>query len=369
LSIDTQADRTDPTARAFTPRTADRQAALDRHGAPQPEPPPRRDAFLDNAKFLTVALVVVGHVWNNLRDLPGVEAGYLWLYLFHMPALVLVTGYLSRSSTMLTPRRAQQIVGAVLVPYLVFQAAYGVLADRAGIDPAEPGLVSPAWLMWFLAALACWRLTAAVWQHMRAPVVAAVLLSLLGGATSAGELALTQVLGLLPFFVLGLCLRPHHVDWLRRRAVRAGATVVLAGAGIACYLAAPVSDRDMEWVYWRSSYAELGLGLLDGALLLLGLLAAGLVLAAAFLALVPRRRTWFTALGAHTMYAYLLHGFLVLAAIGTGVFDLPVFRSSAGAVLLTALAAVVAGVLMTQPVRRATRPLVQPDVRALWRGP
>jgi fucose 4-O-acetylase-like acetyltransferase len=331
-----------------------------------PSPERLRDPLLDNAKVIAVVLVVVGHTWNNLRDLVPVEGAYLLLYLFHMPLFVLVTGYLSRGSTSLTPSRAQRIVGDLVVPYLVFQSGYGVLASLAGIEPAQPGLVTPSWMMWFLAALACWRVTAPVWTHLRAPVLVAVAVSLVGGMTSEGALALTQVLGLLPFFVVGLCLRPHHLEWLRAPRVRAAAAGVLALAAGACLVRAPLSDREMEWVYWRSSYAQLGVGWLEGGLVRLGLLLAGLLLAAAFLALAPRRRLWFTPAGAHTMYAYLLHGLVVLAALALGLFDLATANPLLGVPVTTGAAVLTAWLLMSRPVRHVMRPVVQPDVSALW---
>jgi fucose 4-O-acetylase-like acetyltransferase len=337
-------------------------------GSPEPAAPARtREPLLDNTKVLAITLVVVGHVWNNLRDLPVVEGGYLLVYLFHMPLFVLLTGYLSRSATTLTPRRAQRIAGGLVVPYLLFQSGYGVLADLAGITPAEPGLLTPSWLMWFLAALACWRVTAAVWPRMKAPVLVAVLLSLAGGVTSAGALALTQVLGLLPFFVVGLSLRPHHLRWLRRPRVRSAAVGVLGAAAVACYVRAPLSDQAMEWMYWRSSYAQLGTDWVEGGLVRLGLLAAGLVLAAAFFAVVPERPLWFTPLGAYTMYAYLLHGLLVLLAMALGLFDLAVAHPLVGVPVATAAAAATPLLLMAAPVRHVMRPVVQPDVGALWR--
>ena len=355
----------------------DRTARTAPHQPPEPHtaspsaptaPSRRRDPYLDNAKFLAVVLVVVGHFWNNLSGLPVVEAGYLWLYLFHMPAFVLVTGYLSRRSTAVTPHRARQIVAGLVVPYLLFQAVYGVLGDVATIKSAEPGVLSPAWMMWFLAAVACWRLTAPLWERLRAPVAVAVLVSLLGGATTAGELALTQVLGLLPFFVLGLCLQPHHLTWLHSRAVRTAAGISLGVAFVACWVVVPVTDMQVEWVLWRSSYDQLGVGWLEGGLARLGLLLAGLVLAVAFLALVPRRPMWFTAHGAHTMYAYLVHGLVVLTALALGVFDLPVVQTPAGVAMTTAVAAATGWVLMTRPVRHVLRPVVEPDLRWLWRS-
>ena len=53
----------------------------------------------------------------------------------------------------------------------------------------------------------------------------------------------------------------------------------------------------------------------------LALFGCSLVLVACFLAWVPGRRTWFTALGAGTLYGYLLHGFLVQGARLWGWYD------------------------------------------------
>ncbi|HEY6737520.1 MAG TPA: hypothetical protein VI076_01610, partial [Actinopolymorphaceae bacterium] len=44
-----------------------------------------RDPFFDNAKFLAIVLVVVGHAIEPLRDIAAVHAVYLFLYMFHMP--------------------------------------------------------------------------------------------------------------------------------------------------------------------------------------------------------------------------------------------------------------------------------------------
>ncbi len=41
------------------------------------------------------------------------------------------------------------------------------------------------------------------------------------------------------------------------------------------------------------------------------MLVIGAVLVASFLSIITSRKTWFTALGGLTIYAYLLHGFVV----------------------------------------------------------
>ncbi|MEW9034109.1 MAG: hypothetical protein AB2404_15535, partial [Planifilum fimeticola] len=45
-----------------------------------------RDPFFDNAKFVLITLVVIGHAYTNLRhDSEIVKTAYLLIYSFHMP--------------------------------------------------------------------------------------------------------------------------------------------------------------------------------------------------------------------------------------------------------------------------------------------
>ena len=72
--------------------------------APSPAPAKQRDPWFDNAKMALVVLVVIGHSWT-LLPLFADDAGstevlrwtYHFLYAWHIPAFVIVTGYLSKS--------------------------------------------------------------------------------------------------------------------------------------------------------------------------------------------------------------------------------------------------------------------------------
>lgn len=331
-----------------------------------PRPTPRvRDPYLDNVKLIGVVLVVVGHFWTALRAEPSVASAYLLLYLFHMPVFVLMAGMLS-STGRLTSRRLQRLAAGLVAPYLVFQALYELGEEWLGRNDGFD-LLGPPWLMWFLAALICWRLMAPVITRTRGALPLAVAVSLAGGLTTADDLALAQVLGLLPFFVLGLQLRRSHLELLRSHAPRPLAVATFAVAGVACWYALP--RIDMEWIYWRSSYSELGVSFLEGAAIRTGLLLAAVVLTAAFLVLVPGRRAWFTTLGPRTMYAYLLHGFVILALTGAGFFDLPALRSPVGGVFAAITATGLALWLMSDQVRRWAEPLVEPTLDRLWNRP
>jgi len=92
----------------------------------------------------------------------------------------------------------------------------------------------------------------------------------------------------------------------------------------------------------------------------LAIFGCSTVLVACFLALVPRHRTWYTALGAGTLYGYLLHGFVIQAANHWHWSRNDWFHRPLGAITVTVVAAVVVTALCTAPVRRVFRPVFEP---------
>lgn len=314
-----------------------------------------RDSLLDNAKFLAIILVVTGHLIEDLRDVPAAHALYFFGYLFHMPLFIVVSGYLSRNFTF-SPGKARKLISGLAVPYVIFEVAYS-LPRLIMYGKLDISLLDPYYLTWFLMSLFLWRLSTPVWLQLRWPLVVAVVLSLLSGTSALpDELSMNRTLGLLPFYVLGLMLTPQHLEMLGRRRVRyAGAVVLVAGLMGAAAVHGMVKT---EWIRWRHANAVIGVDDLTGSLIRLGLLAMGALLVGAFLAVTPRRRTWFSGLGAATMYAYLLHGFVV--KVTERFHDALV--NPAGVAMIILFGAVLATLLCTGPVRRMARWAVEPDV-------
>lgn len=324
-----------------------------------------RDPYFDNAKYLTIVLVVCGHAWEPLTyGSRTVTAAYLTVYAFHMPAFALISGYFSRGFD-LGPGRLRRLLTGVAVPYVVFEVAYTLFYRWAQDDPGYPiSLFDPWYVMWFLVALFIWRLTTPLWLALRHPVSVALALSVLAAVSPdvGGDLALQRVLAFLPFFVLGLSLRPEHFTRLRTRRVRLAALPVGAGALIAAYALAP--RLDAGWFYRRGSVAGRGVPAWAGVFTAPALFLLALALTAAFLAWVPGRRLWITALGTGTMYGYLLHGFVIKSSRFWDWYDHPWLHTPVGELAVTAAAIAMITVLCTAPVRRVFRPLVEP--RMAW---
>ncbi|MCH0566741.1 MULTISPECIES: acyltransferase family protein [unclassified Streptomyces] len=347
------------------------------HAAPSPETPQQRqntpaptvsrprDAFFDNAKFLTIVLVAVGHAWEPLKgDSRALEAAYRVVYAFHMPAFVIISGYFSRSFDM-RPDRLRRLVTSVVVPYVLFEVAYTYFRRVVGHLHDQPiSLLDPWYLTWFLCALFVWRLTSPLWRLVRLPLLVALGLAMLASASPGigNDLDLQRVLQFLPYFVLGLCLRPEHFRWVRRRAVRVLSVPVFAGSLAVAWWSVPRVDA--SWLYHSDSAQELHAAWWAGPVMVLVLFGCAVLLTACFLSWSPGRRLWCTALGAGTLYGYLLHGFLAKGSDYAGWYDHAWLHGPAGEILVTVLAATAVTLLCTPPVQRVFRFAMEP--RMAW---
>lgn len=56
-----------------------------------------RDSYFDNAKFLLIFLVVFGHIIRSyIHDNDALLHIYKFIYTFHMPAFILISGYFAK---------------------------------------------------------------------------------------------------------------------------------------------------------------------------------------------------------------------------------------------------------------------------------
>ncbi|MGR8010552.1 acyltransferase family protein [Streptomyces hypolithicus] len=361
-----------PRATATTPAASPTSSATAAAPAASPTAPApaakQRDAFFDNAKYLAIVLVAVAHMWEPVMDgSRATRALYIIVYTFHMPAFIIISGYFSRSFDM-SRRKVQRLITGVAVPYVIFETVY-TLFKQAADDPTQTvSLLDPWYLTWFLIALFVWRLTTPIWLALRHPLPVALTIAVFATVTPdiGDDLNLQRILQFLPFFVLGLLLKPEHFQMVRRREVRLLAIPVVLSTLVFGYWVAP--RIGLRWFYHSSASQEIGSPWWVGVIMTFALFGCSLVLTACFLSWVPRRPMWFTVLGAGTLAGYLLHGFLVKGAGYAGLFEMfPWISSPLGEVALTVAMACAVTLLCTPAVRRLLRWALEPEMNWAFR--
>jgi fucose 4-O-acetylase-like acetyltransferase len=116
-----------------------------------------RDSMYDNAKFLLIFLVVLGHciepfITNNIV----VSTVFSFIYMFHMPAFVLMSGYFAKKEC------NRSVLTKIFVDYflvfLIFQLVFITFAKSIGIQKYHYLTVTPAYIYWYLFAMFAWNL-------------------------------------------------------------------------------------------------------------------------------------------------------------------------------------------------------------------
>ncbi|MFD7387052.1 acyltransferase family protein [Streptomyces sp. NPDC059852] len=323
----------------------------------------QRDAFFDNAKYLAIVLVAIGHAWEPIKGgSRTLETLYTVVYTFHMPAFIIISGFFSRSFDA-SPSRMKRLITGVAVPYIVFETAYPLFKRWIDDDPGmDISILDPWYLTWFLCALFIWRLTTPLWKVVRWPLPIALGLAMMATVTPeiGDDLDLQRVLQFLPYFVLGLIMKPEHFHMVRTRTTRLLSVPIGVVTLLVAYWAVP--RMNTAWFYHRDAAQELQAPWWTGPVMVLAMFGCSLLLTACFFAWVPRRPMWFTTLGAGTLYGYLLHGFVVKAGDYQGWFEADWLHRPEGVAFVSVLAAVGVTLLCTAPVRRVFRFAMEPKM-------
>ena len=254
----------------------------------------KRDAYFDNAKLFLMILVVFGHFLQPFaNDRPVYNDLYYFIFTFHMPAFILISGFFAKSG----PKPITSLVKKLLLPYIFFQLLYSGYYTLIGVqDSCSRELGTPQWSLWFLLSL------------------------------------------FFPDFMLGYVTPKKWIDKVKSYPKKWIALVLFGGL----FLFIQANDFiNKYWVFGSKPYEDyLNHPLLGGPQRFIFYLA-GVIGITAFLLLVPKGRYFFSNWGRNTLTVYLLHGFLVkgLRALDLDfeISSLEVVLLFIGSMLLTAL--------------------------------
>jgi fucose 4-O-acetylase-like acetyltransferase len=168
----------------------------------------QRDSFFDVLKFVLIVFVILGHVVEKSLSDYYMRLLYTYIYSFHMPLFIFVSGYFSKKKE----RKSFLKSTLKLVETLIcFQIVYLLLRY---IIPNRPislfTFCVPYGALWYLLSLIWWRiglqlLPQKLLDKKNLMIGASILVSLLSqiSCAYANVFAWQRTLGFLPFFVLG----------------------------------------------------------------------------------------------------------------------------------------------------------------------
>ncbi|SFA97600.1 Fucose 4-O-acetylase [Lentibacillus halodurans] len=314
-----------------------------------------RNAYFDNAKLISIFLVVFGHVIQPFVDeSAGVNTLYLWIYTFHMPAFILLAGFFAKGSGNI--KYIAKLAHKLLVPYLIFQVIYTGYYFLIGKDGWQAEMFYPHWSLWFLFSLFSWHILLVLFKKVPPAMGLSISIGIGLIVGYFGEIghtfSLSRTFVFFPFFLMGYWLTKTQVMWLKRIQLRAAAVVVMTAVAVAIYFA---PDFNTGWLLASKSYSSLGLPEY-GIIARLLVYVTSALMAASVLAWMPQKRSRLTVLGTRTLYVYLLHGFFVQFFRESDLF---VINSAIDLLGLAVMSALIVLVLSSRPVKGIWQPVVE----------
>ena len=266
-----------------------------------------RSSLLDNVKGVLIFLVVFTHflvpyVYNGAAG-TAVDSLFYFVYCFHMPFFVFISGYFSKN----TEKARDTAFMRSLVPFVFFNTTMMLILYAGGARKFS--LVTPIHVNWYLLALFAWRVLLQDLVKIRfiLPLSLVAALAIGFSAEVTNYLALTRVVAFLPFFLLGYYTSPKAIDALRRAHVVTG----LLGLGLAAGV-----------VHWLTHNDALSLSMLladpyqsTAGFYMRGVFfALALFISACIFIVTPAKRIpVLTVWGENTLLIYVLHRYATLA--------------------------------------------------------
>jgi fucose 4-O-acetylase-like acetyltransferase len=271
-----------------------------------------REHYFDNLKFLLIALVVVGHIIEPIQQANhNLNIIYTYIYSFHMPLFVLVSGFFAKD--LLNPDKRKKVIVNYLVPYIVFQTLY-YLYYRYALDLPDVtfSLASPVYIMWYLPAVFFWAILTPYFIKLKHPVIISVVVGLVAGyeLDISDYMALSRTLVFFPFFLIGYLIDKKRIERLFIRKYRIVACVSMFTIFVGVYYLQTHHPFNVVWFYGRYGYEHLGSFEWYAAVYRVITYFISTIMVVSFMAIVPNTRTFFSAWGERTLVVYLFHGFI-----------------------------------------------------------
>lgn len=320
----------------------------------------KRSLYFDNAKFILIFLVVFGHVISPLKSNDNLLFTlYSVIFLFHMPAFILISGYFSKGYQ--KKGYLLKTVKKILLPYFIFQVIYSLFYYMNGLDSSLTfDLLQPHWTLWFLLSLFLWNLLLYVFARLKwIGLFISIAIGVgIGYFDDAGSyLSLSRTFVFFPYFLLGFLLEPQHLKLVKRvkfSPVWGGALLL----GTMLLIHAFFPREAIDWLLGDTSYAQLGMNEPGAGLIRFFQYLITIMVIYGFLAIVPSKGYKFTVIGQRTFYIYLWHGFII-KTIQTYVADDILSGLSNHYLALTMFSLGLCLFLGSYAIKKYTRPLVE----------
>lgn len=268
----------------------------------------QRDTKWDNIKFILITCVVTGHmIYLFLGDSVLAKGVYLWIYSFHMPTFLFLSGMFSKHAV--ETKNSRRILDYMAI-YLLMKALQSIanyfVSEKVTFRffwEAGPG--------WYALAMAVYIFISSILKDVdkRKLLLLAVLAGCMAGYDNhlGDHFASARIVTFYPFFLLGLYLKPEEIKKTMKKPVQIISGIILCITFI-------ITVLYTERFYWmlklfkgKYSYAQAGVIGLRGPIYRFLLYIGMLLMAYCVCAVISSKKKWYSDIGRNTLPIFIFH--------------------------------------------------------------
>ena len=293
----------------------------------------------DNVKAVLIFLVVVGHMTTDyVSTSHAVRWVTLFIYTFHMPAFILVSGLMHKQYITLeqaangkrgnTKMRWEKFLMFLFCAYALKAFLY-FFRMAIGQNPTWSWYIEPG-IPWYLIVMAEYEVLLYLTRKIPAKamlICSFVISALIGYLPMVGDaFSLSRMINFLPIYLIGYYMTPQQMlDFCDKKKVKIAAPIILIALAAICYFGPWGIYGARMWFTGRRTYEFLD-AYLHGvypwawALRLL-VWALAITFAFAIITIMPNRDMKLVSkVGAKTLNVYFWHRPVCYWICGMGVF-------------------------------------------------
>ena len=323
----------------------------------------KADTFFLNLRFILICAVFLSNAIEPLivRN-ESLHTLYVWIFTFHMPLFVFVTGYFAKHN--LKGPESRKILMQIFVQYVIFQSFYSLLQFFVFKSVnMQYSFFIPYLLLWFLVSHFCWRLLLPLFAKLKHPILLAIAVAVLigYGNFSGTFVSISRTFVYLPFFMIGYYFNyEHFVQFLTTKFRIVAGTLSLT---LLVLIGLFAKELNPQWLFGSFTFAYFGHHEWYVGIFRLLIYALEFIAAISFLACVPQRVSWITDFGKRTVYVFLLHELVIRSAVALGIYD---HITQPAQMLLVLVAAFGCTLLLSLPiVKKLAHPIIEPQFHTI----
>lgn len=255
-----------------------------------------------------MVLVVLGHILpidlNNKANI----ATYEWIFSFHMPLFVFISGYFTRISSKEKYWNSICNFAETLIVFTLIHVAFSYIQGKS-INVYQI-LIIPRWTLWYLLCLIWWRIMlyyipSSIRDNHKVLISISIILCLvMGWVPVDSSFSFQRTFAFLPFFIVGFVLGKNHTD-IKVSKWKTLKCIIIISIAILFYFIPKINYgiiTQNHCYYQQSLYSPF----YYFSFRVVWLIFAS-CMSYCFLSLVPRKEYRWTYFGQLTLFIYMYH--------------------------------------------------------------